>query len=232
MLPEVEIADVPLEVHAWTGFLDEYTHISGAPSRLEGLEESLSALLVSEACNVGLTPVVDNGYPPLTRDRLNWIAHNYFRSATHASASTRLFDYHADLALARDFWGGGEMASADGMRFVIPVSTVYAGYNPRFFGRQRGSTLYIGMPTPTPAFTRRWSPAPSATASTPSTGSSPTRRHIQAALDHLRCGELRGRPADLARLSPLGHPTINLQGRYRTTGRAPSGSVRPLRTAR
>ena len=29
LLPEVEIADLPLEVHGWTGLLDEYTHISG-----------------------------------------------------------------------------------------------------------------------------------------------------------------------------------------------------------
>ncbi len=105
--PEVEIADLPLEVHGWTGFLDEYTHISGAPSRAAGLVESLSGLLVSEACNVGLTPVVDEGCPPLTRDRLNWTAHNYFRSATHSAASGRLLDYHADLDLARDAWGGG-----------------------------------------------------------------------------------------------------------------------------
>ena len=145
LLPEVEIADLPLEVHGWTGFLDEYTHISGAASRAEGLDESLSALLVSEACNVGLAPVVDEDYPPLTRDRLNWAAHNYFRSATHSAASTRLFDYHARLDLARDAWGGGEMASADGMRFVIPVATIHAGYNPRYFGRQRGSTLYTWM---------------------------------------------------------------------------------------
>src|SRR5205807_1905341 len=40
LLPEVEIADLPLEVHGWTGFLNEYTHISGAPSRASGLEES------------------------------------------------------------------------------------------------------------------------------------------------------------------------------------------------
>src|SRR5664279_3103341 len=37
------------------------------------------------------------------------------------------------------------MASADGMRFVIPVSTIQAAYNPRYFGRQRGSTLYSWM---------------------------------------------------------------------------------------
>ncbi|HVA26026.1 MAG TPA: Tn3 family transposase [Chloroflexota bacterium] len=145
LLPEVEIADLPLEVHAWTGFLDEYTHISGAPHRADGLAESVSALLVADACNVGLTPVIDEDYPPLSRDRLNWTAQNYVRSATHTGASTRLFDYHARLDLPRNAWGGGEMASADGMRFVIPVSTIHAGYNPRYFGRQRGSTRYTWM---------------------------------------------------------------------------------------
>jgi hypothetical protein len=40
LLPEVEIADLPLEVHDWTGFLDEYTHISGTPSREPGLPET------------------------------------------------------------------------------------------------------------------------------------------------------------------------------------------------
>jgi len=144
LLPEVEIADLPLDVHGWTGFLDEYTHMAGAETREPGLPETLSALLVSEACNVGLTPVADETYPPLSRARLNWVAHNYLRSATHAAANGRLAGYHTPLPLAQA-WGGGEMASADGMRFVIPVATIHAAYNPRYFGRQRGSTLYSWM---------------------------------------------------------------------------------------
>jgi lysophospholipase L1-like esterase len=144
LLPEVEIADLPLEVHGWTGFLDEYTHVSGAEIREDGLNETLSALLVSEACNIGLTPVVDETRPALTRGRLNWAAHNYLRSATHAAGNVRLAGYHTPLPLAKA-WGGGEMASADGMRFVVPVATINAAYNPRYFGRQRGSTLYSWM---------------------------------------------------------------------------------------
>jgi len=95
-----------------------------------GLPETLSALLVSESRNVGLTPVADETYPPLSRARLNWVGHNYLRSATHAAANTRLVDYHTPLPLAQA-WGGGGMASADGMRFVIPVATINAAYNPR-----------------------------------------------------------------------------------------------------
>ncbi len=75
----VKTADLPLKVQGWTGFLDEYTHSSGAPAQTAELEESLAALLVSDACNVGLTPVVDEAYPPLTRDRLSSTARGYFR---------------------------------------------------------------------------------------------------------------------------------------------------------
>ena len=153
LLPEVEIADLPLEVHGWTGFLDEYTDMAGDTGREPGLSETLSALLVSESCNVGLTPVADDTHPPLTRDRLNWVAHNYLRSATHAAANTRLVDYHTPLALAQAR-GGGQMASADGMRFGIPVSTIHAAYNPRYFdddaAASRNSTQ-TGQPLPSPS---------------------------------------------------------------------------------
>jgi hypothetical protein len=37
-------------------------------------------------------------------------------------------------------------------------------------------------------------------------------------------------PADVARLTPLGHPAINLDGRYRITSRPPATGLRPLRT--
>src|SRR6266581_6808728 len=43
--------------------------------------------------------------------------------------------------------------------------------------------------------------------------------YVQAALDHLAANGYPLDPADVARLTPLGHPTINLQGRYRTTSR-------------
>jgi hypothetical protein len=54
--------------------------------------------------------------------------------------------------------------------------------------------------------------------------------YIQAALYHLRANGYEPDPADVARLTPLGHPTINLDGRYRTTERPPATGLRPLRT--
>ncbi|MGI8810008.1 MAG: Tn3 family transposase [Acidimicrobiales bacterium] len=49
--------------------------------------------------------------------------------------------------------------------------------------------------------------------------------YTQAALDHLVAAGQDIASADIARLSPLGHPTINLQGRYRTTGGTPSNGL-------
>jgi hypothetical protein len=53
--------------------------------------------------------------------------------------------------------------------------------------------------------------------------------YTQAALDHLAASRYPLDPADVARLTPLGHPTINLDGRYRTTSRPPATGLRPLR---
>jgi hypothetical protein len=36
-------------------------------------------------------------------------------------------------------------------------------------------------------------------------------------------------PADVVRLTPLGRPTTNLDGRYRATNRPPATGLRPLR---
>jgi TnpA family transposase len=39
-------------------------------------------------------------------------------------------------------WGGGEVASADGQRFVVPIRTLNAAPNPKYFGVRRGVTLF------------------------------------------------------------------------------------------
>lgn len=42
-------------------------------------------------------------------------------------------------------WGGGEVASADGLRFVVPVKTLNAGSNKKYFSSGRGITYYNFM---------------------------------------------------------------------------------------
>src|SRR6185437_2353288 len=139
-LPRVDLTEVLLEVLAWTRFAGEFRHISEGDARVGDLDLSLCAVLLAEACNIGLEPLARPDIPALTRGRLSWVQQNYIRAETIAKANARLVDYQAQIPLAR-IWGGGEVASADGLRFVVPVRTLNAGPNPKYFHTGRGITL-------------------------------------------------------------------------------------------
>ena len=141
MLPRVDLPELLLEVHAWTGFLDEYQGVSGGAKRMRELALSVAAVLVAQACNVGLTPVVAEGHPALTRDRLGHVATNYLRAETHAAANSRLIAAQAGVPIAQS-WGGGLLASVDGLRFVVPVQSITTAPNSKYFGRGRGLTWF------------------------------------------------------------------------------------------
>jgi hypothetical protein len=126
-------------VHAWTGFLDSFVHLGDGTTRMKDLTTSVVALLVSEACNIGLTPVVNPGYEALTRARLVHVDQFYLRADTIAAANARLIEAQAAVPVVR-FWGEGLLASVDGLRFVVPVRTVSAAPSPKYFGFKRGIT--------------------------------------------------------------------------------------------
>ena len=144
MLPRIHLPELLLEVHARTGFLAEFTHAAGEDARLDQLEVSMAAVLMSEACNFGYRPVTDPNEPALTRARLSHVDQNYLRADTIKAANARLIAAQADLELAK-LWGGGLVASVDGLRFVVPVATIYAGHNPKYWGRRRGATWINAM---------------------------------------------------------------------------------------
>jgi len=140
-LPAIDLPELLLELHASTGFLDEFTLAQGGARRTYDLHVSVAAVLVAQACNIGLKAVAQRGISALTLDRLAWVQRNYLRPDTLERANSRLVDTHSQLELASR-WGGGEVASADGMRFVVPTSSIYTRYNRKYFGTQRGVTYY------------------------------------------------------------------------------------------
>ncbi len=141
LLPKVDLTELLLEIHVHTGFADEFTHVSESNARADDLIVSICAILIAEACNIGIEPLIKHQVPALTRHRLNWIKQNYLRAETLVQANARLVDHQATLPLAK-MWGGGEVASADGMRFVTPIRTINAGPNRKYFGSSRGVTWY------------------------------------------------------------------------------------------
>lgn len=138
MLPKIDLPDLLFEVHAWTGFLDAFVHLGDGTTRMKDLTTSVVALLVSEACNIGLTPVVNPGYEALTRARLVHVDQYYLRADTITAANAKLIEAQAAVPIVR-FWGDGLLASVDGLRFVVPVRTISSAPSPKYFGK-RGIT--------------------------------------------------------------------------------------------
>lgn len=141
LLPKIDLTELILEINVHTGFANEFSHISEANARVPDLSISICAVLLAEACNIGFEPLTKDNIPALTRHRLSWVKQNYLRSETLIAANARLVDYQYTIALAQE-WGGGEVASADGMRFVVPVKTINASPNKKYFGNGRGITWY------------------------------------------------------------------------------------------
>lgn len=140
MLPEVDLPELVLEVMSWVPrFTESFTHASGNGARVADLGLSVAAVLCAHAMNVGFTPVTSPGVHALTRDRLHHVDQNYVRVETLTAANVELVKAQSEIELAQ-LWGGGLLASVDGMRFVVPVRTIHARPNPKYFGRKRGIT--------------------------------------------------------------------------------------------
>nr|WP_225983300.1 Tn3 family transposase [Deinococcus wulumuqiensis] len=140
-LPNIDLPELLLEEHARTGFLDAFTHVSEGDTRMGGLAVSMCAVLVAQACNIGLKAVSRPHVSALTLSRLSWVQQNYLRNETIVAANARLVQAQSLIPLVQA-WGGGEVASADGLRFVVPVKTINARPNSRYFGTERGITYY------------------------------------------------------------------------------------------
>jgi hypothetical protein len=101
-LPRVDLPEVLLEIHTRTGFAHESTHISEGDARAADMPVSLCAVLLAEACNIGLEPVISSEVAALTRGRLSWVQQSYIRAETLTRANACLVDTQSTIALAQE----------------------------------------------------------------------------------------------------------------------------------
>ncbi|MGH3631794.1 MAG: Tn3 family transposase, partial [Sciscionella sp.] len=138
MLPQVDIGDMILEVMDWhPQMVEAFTSVTGGEARLDDLNVVIAAALTGQALNIGYGPIAKSGQ--FSRARISHVAQNYLRAETYAQANASLVETQAGIDLAQA-WGGGLVAAVDGMRFVVPVKSIYARSNPKYFARGRGST--------------------------------------------------------------------------------------------
>jgi TnpA family transposase len=83
--------------------------------------------------------VISETVPALRRGRISHVDQNYLRPENYTLANTALIAAQDGIDLAQR-WGGGLVAGIDRMRFVVPVRSIHARPNSKYFGRRRGAT--------------------------------------------------------------------------------------------
>ena len=139
-LPRVDLSQIVLEAMGWEPkFVQAFKSWSTGNPRLEGLDVSVAACLAAQAMNIGYDAVVDKTNSALRRDRLSHVAQTYISAENMAQANRPLIEHQASIDFAEAI-GGGQVAAVDGMRFVVPVKSIYARANRRYFGHRKGVT--------------------------------------------------------------------------------------------
>ena len=138
-LPKIELPDLLIEVDGWTRFSKELVHVSGSEKRPPELAANLYALLVSQACNLGVVRMSE--ISNLSLNKMLWTHTWYCREETLKKATDCLVNYQYRQPLAK-IWGGGTLSSSDGQRFPVSVKSVTATALPKYFGYGRGITFY------------------------------------------------------------------------------------------
>lgn len=110
----------------------------------EGLPENAAVSVSSEGVSLDISKLDRLEEPASLEELRNTLA----AMIPRVDLPDLLLEIHARTGLADESdhvaevsaWGGGEVASVDGLRFVVPVRTANAGPNSRYFGRGRGIT--------------------------------------------------------------------------------------------
>lgn len=146
-LPEVDLAELLIEVDGWTGFTDHLTPLSGNQRRSADMPCLLYAVILAQATNLGLSGMARAS--EFTYQQLESTWEQFCREDTLTAASATLVDYHHGLPLARE-WGAGRLSSSDGQRFAARTRGPGVAALPRYFGhRRRGCRSTPGHPIST-----------------------------------------------------------------------------------
>ena len=138
MYPLVEVPDLLMEVHAWTGFADRFTHI-----RTQDPPRNIPAMLagvLADATNLGARRMASasKGVSP---QEIAWKRIFHTRPETYKLAQACITDRHAQHPHAR-LWGDGSTASSDGQFFQASDRAGLRSDINLHYGTEPGSKFY------------------------------------------------------------------------------------------
>ncbi|KOF12405.1 transposase [Ensifer adhaerens] len=138
MYPLVEVPDLLREVHEWTGFADQFTHI-----RTGDTPKNISAMLagvLADATNLGPKRMA-GASKGISAHQIGWMRTFHARSETYRAAQACVTDAHMRHPHSR-LWGDGTTASSDGQFFRASDRAAKRGDINLHYGNEPGSKFY------------------------------------------------------------------------------------------
>ena len=141
MYPLVEVPDLLREVHEWTGFADQFTHV-----RTGDAPQNISAMLagvLADGTNLGPKRMA-GASKGISAHQIGWMRSFHARSETYRAAQVCVTDAHTRHPHSQ-IWGDGTTASSDGQFFRASDRAARRSDINLHYGSEPGSKFYSGL---------------------------------------------------------------------------------------
>ncbi|MFN3845206.1 MAG: Tn3 family transposase [Paracoccaceae bacterium] len=138
MYPLVEVPDLLREVHEWTGFADQFTHV-----RTGDTPQNISAMLagvLADGTNLGPKRMA-GASKGISAHQIGWMRTFHARSETYRAAQACVTDAHTRHPHSL-LWGDGTTASSDGQFFRASDRAAKRSDVNLHYGSEPGSKFY------------------------------------------------------------------------------------------
>jgi TnpA family transposase len=141
MYPLVEVPDLLREVHDWTGFADQFTHV-----RTGDGPQNIAAMLagvLADGTNLGPKRMA-GASKGISAHQIGWMRSFHARSETYRAAQAAVSDAHTRHPHSQ-IWGNGTKASSDGQFFRASDRAARRGDINLHYGSEPGTKFYSGL---------------------------------------------------------------------------------------
>ena len=141
MYPLVEVPDLLREVHEWTGFADQFTHV-----RTGDAPQNIAAMLagvLADGTNLGPKRMA-GASKGISAHQIGWMRSFHARSETYRAAQACVTDAHTRHPHSR-LWGDGTTASSDGQFFRASDRAAKRGDINLHYSNEPGTKFYSGL---------------------------------------------------------------------------------------
>lgn len=141
MYPLVEVPDLLREVHEWTGFADQFTHV-----RTGDAPQNISAMLagvLADGTNLGPKRMA-GASKGISAHQIGWMRSFHARSETYRAAQASVTDAHTRHPHSQ-LWGDGTTASSDGQFFRASDRAAKRSDINLHYSSEPGTKFYSGL---------------------------------------------------------------------------------------